>query len=341
MKLIIQIPCFNEEKALPQTIHDLPREIDGVDTVEILIIDDGSRDDTREVARSLGVHHIISFPNRRGLAYAFSAGVNAALSLGADIIVNTDADNQYNAADIQSLIDPILQGKADIVIGDRNVQTIEHFSLAKRRLQAFGSWVVRQVSGTKIPDATSGFRAYSREAALRMQVLTDFTYTLETIISAGKKRMAIHHIPVRTNPQVRESRLFTSMWDYIKKSIVTIIRIYTHYEPLKMFSYIGFSIFFVGLAICLRFLYYYVFGNSQGHIQSLILAAVLLIVGLQIVLIGLVSDLIFGNRKILEEILYRMKKMEYAGSLEPPQPRFSESLEEEARPAPRVSDKHP
>ncbi|HET6266408.1 MAG TPA: glycosyltransferase family 2 protein [Acidobacteriota bacterium] len=314
MKLIIQIPCYNEEANLPQTIHDLPREIDGVDAVEFLIIDDGSRDETREVARSLGVHHIISFPNRRGLAFAFGAGLNAALSLGADIIVNTDADNQYNASDIQNLIDPILKGKADVVIGDRNVETIEHFSFLKRKLQRFGSWVVRQVSGTKIPDATSGFRAYSREAAMRINVLTDFTYTLETIISAGKKRMAIQHIPVRTNPQVRPSRLFTSMWDYIKKSIVTIIRIYTHYEPLKMFFYIGAIVFLVGSAIGVRFLYYYFFGNSQGHIQSLILSAVLLIAGLQIVLIGLVSDLIFGNRKILEEILYRQKKLEFGQS---------------------------
>lgn len=338
MKLIIQIPCHNEEKSLPQTIHDLPREIDGVDTVEILIINDGSKDDTVEVARALGVHHIISFPNRRGLAYAFSAGINAALSLGADIIVNTDADNQYNAGDIQSLIDPIRNGKADIVIGDRNVDTIEHFSFAKRKLQRFGSWVVRQVSGTKIPDATSGFRAYSREAALRMQVMTDFTYTLETIISAGKKRMAIHHIPVRTNPQLRESRLFTSMWDYVKKSIVTILRIYTHYEPLKIFSYIGGTVFAIGLAICTRFLYYYLFGNSQGHIQSLILAAVLLIVGLQIVLIGLVSDLIFGNRKILEEILYRMKKIDYARTSEEGDVNYNDSLDE-VRPVSRITDK--
>lgn len=314
MKLIIQIPCYNEEKALPATIHDLPRQIEGVDSIEILIIDDGSTDDTYKVARSLGVDHIVRFPNRRGLAHAFSSGINAAASLGADIIVNTDADNQYWGADVEKLIEPILNGKADVVIGDRNVDTIAHFSFFKRKLQKFGSWVVRQVSGTKIPDATSGFRAYSREAALRIQVLTDFTYTLETIISAGKKRMAIHHIPVRTNPQTRESRLFHNMGDYIKKSVVTIIRIYTHYEPLKIFFYIGSVAFGIGVIIGIRFLYYYFFGNSQGHIQSLILAAVLLIVGFQIILIGLVSDLIFGNRKILEEILYRLKKSEFSSS---------------------------
>jgi glycosyltransferase involved in cell wall biosynthesis len=310
MKLIIQIPCYNEAETLPQTVSELPRRLAGIDRVEILVIDDGSRDNTAAVARALGVDHVLRFPNHRGLASAFSAGINAALSMGADIIVNTDADNQYFAGDIENLIKPILQGEADVVIGDRNVHTLRHFSFLKRKLSLFGSWVVRQVSGTKIHDATSGFRAYSREAALRIHVLTDFTYTLETIISAGKKRMAIQHVPVRTNPKLRESRLFTNLWDYVKKSIVTIVRIYTHYEPLKIFFYIGSVVFGVGLAISFRFLYYYLFGNSQGHIQSLILAAVLLIVGFQIVLFGLVSDLIFGNRKILEEILYRLKRQE-------------------------------
>jgi glycosyltransferase involved in cell wall biosynthesis len=328
VKLIIQIPCYNEEKNLSRTIHDLPRQIEGIDSIEVLIVDDGSTDDTYKVASSLGVDHIVHFPNRRGLAHAFSSGINAAVSLGADIIVNTDADNQYCGADIEKLIEPILKGKADVVIGDRNVATIQHFSFLKRKLQMFGSWVVRQVSGTKIPDATSGFRAYSREAALRVQVLTDFTYTLETIISAGKKRMAIYHIPVRTNPQTRESRLFHSMGDYIKKSVVTIIRIYTHYEPLKIFFYIGAIPFLIGVAIGIRFLYYYFFGNSQGHIQSLILAAVLLIVGFQIVLIGLVSDLIFGNRKLLEEILYRLKKAEFSLPNKSESLNYSESLEE-------------
>jgi glycosyltransferase involved in cell wall biosynthesis len=310
MKLIIQIPCYNEAETLPRTIPELPRQIEGVDSVEILVIDDGSRDGTSAVARSLGVDHIVRFPNHRGLASAFNVGIYSALTMGADIIVNTDADNQYNAGDIENLIRPIVLGEADVVIGDRNVDTIEHFSFFKRKLQRFGSWVVRQVSGTKIPDATSGFRAYSREAALRVNVLTEFTYTLETIISAGKKRMAIQHIPVRTNPKLRESRLFNNTWDYVKKSIVTIIRIYTHYEPLKIFFYIGSLVFGVGVIIGLRFLYYYFFGNSQGHIQSLILAAVLLIVGFQIFLIGLVSDLIFGNRKILDEILYRQKQFD-------------------------------
>ncbi len=310
MKLIIQIPCFNEAETLPRTIPDLPRHIEGVDTVEVLVIDDGSRDGTPVVARALGVDHIVKFPNHRGLAAAFNVGIYAALTMGADIIVNTDADNQYNAADIENLIRPILKGEADVVIGDRNIDSIEHFSFFKRKVSKFGSWVVRQVSGTKIPDATSGFRAYSREAAMRVNVLTEFTYTLETIISAGKKRMAIQHIPVRTNPKMRESRLFNNMWDYVKKSIVTIIRIYTHYEPLKIFFYIGSIFFAVGMVISLRFLYYYFYGNSQGHIQSLILASVLLIVGFQVWLIGLVSDLIFGNRKILDEILYRQKQFD-------------------------------
>lgn len=328
MKLIIQIPCYNEAEVLPRTLQELPRHIEGVDEIEVLVVDDGSKDGTGAVARSLGVNHIVRSLNNRGLSAAFSIGINTALSLGADIIVNTDADNQYNAADIEKLIEPILKGEADMVIGDRNVDSIEHFSFLKRKLQRLGSWVVRQVSGTKIPDATSGFRAFSREAALRINVLTDFTYTLETIISAGKKRMAIRHVPVRTNPKIRDSRLFHNMWDYIKKSIVTIIRIYTHYEPLKIFFYIGGTVFLVGLAVSLRFVYYYVFGNSQGHIQSLILSAVLLIVGFQIVLIGLVSDLIFGNRKILEEILYRQKRSEYAIK----RPHSAETIEDELAP---------
>ncbi|HEY7161611.1 MAG TPA: glycosyltransferase family 2 protein [Acidobacteriota bacterium] len=310
MKLIIQIPCFNEAETLPRTIPDLPRHIEGVDSVEVLVIDDGSRDGTPVVARALGVDHIVKFPNHRGLAAAFNAGIYAALTMGADIVVNTDADNQYNSADIENLIRPILRGEADVVIGDRNLDSIKHFSFLKRKLSKFGSWVVRQVSGTKIPDATSGFRAYSREAAMRINVLTEFTYTLETIISAGKKRMAIQHIPVRTNAKMRESRLFNNIWDYVKKSIVTIIRIYTHFEPLKIFFYIGSIFFAIGMAVSLRFLYYYFYGNSQGHIQSLILASVLLIVGFQIWLIGLVSDLIFGNRKILDEILYRQKQFD-------------------------------
>lgn len=335
MKLIIQIPCYNEEETLPQTLRDLPKSIPGVDKIEVLVIDDGSKDRTSQTARALGVDHIVRFPNRRGLAAAFSVGLNTATQLGADIIVNTDADNQYCGGDIEKLIIPILRKEADIVIGDRNVDTIEHFSFTKRKLQRFGSWVVRQVSGTKIPDATSGFRAYSREAALRLHVLTDFTYTLETIISAGKKRMAIHHIPVRTNPVTRESRLFSTMWDYLKKSIVTIIRIYTHYEPLKIFFYIGSILFTGGLAIGLRFLYYYWFGNSQGHIQSLILASVLLMMGFQIVLIGLVSDLIFGNRKILEEILYRIKKAELDRSEESGRLSYMSHLDEEAEPVSR------
>jgi glycosyltransferase involved in cell wall biosynthesis len=310
MKLIVQIPCLNEEDTLPLTVRDIPRNIEGIDRIEILVIDDGSTDRTSEIARELGVNHIVKFHNTKGLADAFIAGLDASLKLGADIIVNTDADNQYNGEDIAKLVKPIIEGRTDIVVGDRETHKIEHFSITKKFLQKLGSWIVRQVSNTEIPDATSGFRAYSKEAALKMNVISRFTYTLETIIQAGKKNIAIDHVQIRTNEPLRKSRLYSNIVSYIKRSISTIFRIYAMYEPLKIFSYIGGLVFAVGLLISLRFLYYYVSGSGAGHIQSLILAAVCMILGFQIILIGLVADLISGNRRLIEDALYRIRKLE-------------------------------
>ena len=309
-KLIIQIPCLNEAETLPATLRDLPRSLPGIDRIEILVIDDGSRDGTAEVARANGVHHVVRFRRRKGLAAAFMAGIDAALKLGADFIVNTDADNQYVGEDIAKLIEPLVRGEADIVIGDRNIQALAEMSPQKKRLQRLGSWVVRQVSGTQVPDTTSGFRAYTREAALRMTIVSEFSYTLESIIQAGKRRMAIAHVPIRTNPRVRPSRLFDSVWSYIKASTATIVRIYAMYEPLKVFSYIGAAIFMLGAVLVVRFLFYYFTGTGLGHVQSLILSAVLMIVGFQVLLIGLVSDVISGNRKLLEDLVYRIRSLE-------------------------------
>jgi glycosyltransferase involved in cell wall biosynthesis len=309
-KLIIQIPCLNEAATLPATLADLPRAIPGIDRVEVLIVDDGSTDGTSEVARAHGVDHVVRFRRRKGLAAAFMAGIDACLKQGADYVVNTDGDNQYSGRDIPVLVAPLLAGTADIVIGDRNIRDIEHMSPAKKRLQRIGSWVVRQVSNTKVPDTTSGFRAYTREAALRLSIVSEFSYTLESIILAGKKRIAVTHVPVETNPRLRESRLFGSTWAYLKASAATIVRIYAMYEPLKVFSAIGLVIFTAGFGISLRFLYYYLTGTGLGHLQSLILSAVLLIVGFQVALIGLVADVISGNRKLIEDVLYRVKNIE-------------------------------
>jgi glycosyltransferase involved in cell wall biosynthesis len=309
-KLIIQIPCLNEAETLPATLADLPRQIAGIDVVEFLIVDDGSVDGTADVARAHGAHHVVRFRRRKGLAAAFMAGIDACLKLGADYIVNTDGDNQYCGADVATLLAPLLSGEADIVVGDRKIQDVEHMSPTKKILQRLGSWVVRQVSNTKVPDTTSGFRAYTRNAALRLTIVSEFSYTLESIIQAGKKRMAIAHVPIGTNAVLRESRLFGSAWAYVKVSAATIVRIYAMYEPLKVLSSIGAVVFLGGLAISVRFLYFYFTGTGLGHLQSLILSAVLMIVGFQVVLIGLVADVISGNRKLIEDLLYRVRGME-------------------------------
>jgi glycosyltransferase involved in cell wall biosynthesis len=310
VKLIIQIPCYNEEETLSLTVRDLPKEIPGVDQIEVLVIDDGSTDRTAEVAREAGVDYIVRLTNNKGLAEGFMVGLDACLRLGADIIVNTDADNQYNGQDIPRLIEPILEGKADMVVGDRQINDVEYFSPIKKKLQNLGSWVVRNVSGTDIPDATSGFRAFSREAALRLNVVSRFTYTLETIIQAGKKNIALTHVPVRTNGKLRESRLFKSIPSYIKKSIGTILRIYTMYEPLRMFVAFGGFIFGLGLILSFRFLYFYLTGDRDGHIQSLILASVFFIIGFQTMVLGLLADLSGNNRRLIEDALYRIRRQE-------------------------------
>jgi glycosyltransferase involved in cell wall biosynthesis len=309
-KLIIQIPCLNEADTLASTLRDLPRQIAGIDRIEVLIIDDGSTDKTVEVARAAGADYVISLRNRRGLATAFTTGIDASLKLGADFIVNTDGDNQYSGQDIPALVAPLVSGDADVVIGDRNVAELEHLSWTRKRLQHLGSWVVRQVSNTRVPDTTSGFRAYTREAALRMNIVSEFTYTLESIIQAGKRRMAIAHVPIRSNVRTRPSRLFDSVWVYVKRSASTIVRIYTMYEPFKVFTTIGLVTFGVGVLISFRFLYFYFNNDGSGHIQSLLLAAVLMIVGFQVLLIGLVADVISANRKLLEDLLYRVRSME-------------------------------
>ena len=310
MKLIIQIPCLNEETTLPPTLKDIPENIEGIDNIEILVIDDGSTDKTVEVAKSMGVHHILKLTNNKGLAKAFISGVNQALKLDADIIVNTDADNQYFGGDIAKLIQPILRKEADIVVGDRQVETIRHFSPMKIFLQKLGSWVVRQLSGTLIPDATSGFRAYSRDAALQLNVVSDFTYTIETIISAGNKNLAVTHIPVRTNKKLRESRLFPSIRVYLKRSLVTMLKVYSMYRPLKIFTIAGGTTFILGFIIGCRYLFFFFMGQTEGHIQSLILSAILLIVGFQIIMMGIAAELIAVNRQLLEDIQVRIKTQE-------------------------------
>ena len=315
-KLVIQIPCLNEATTLPGTIRDLPKRIDGIDVIEVLVIDDGSEDGTADVARACGADHVVRFRSHKGLAAAFMAGIDASLKLDADVIVNTDADNQYAGRDISKLLAPLLRGEADIVIGDRNVRTLRHMPWLKRWLQLVGSWVVRQVSNTNVPDTTSGFRAYSREAALRQTIVSDFSYTLESIIQAGKHRMAIAHVPVATNEDTRESRLFSNVFTYVKESATTIVRIYAMYEPLKVFTIAGLLTFSGGFLIALRFLYFYLNNQGQGNVQSLILSAVLMIVGFQVILIGLMADVISANRKLTEELLYRTRSLELNASRE-------------------------
>jgi glycosyltransferase involved in cell wall biosynthesis len=311
-KLIIQIPCLNEAETLPATIADLPRSIPGIDVVEVLVVDDGSRDGTSDVARKAGVDHVVRLRRNKGLAAAFAAGIDASLKRGADFIVNTDADNQYGGHEIPRLLQPLLNGDADIVIGDRNIAEVRHMSWRKRQLQRLGSWVVRQVSGTTVPDTTSGFRAYTREAALRMTIVSEFSYTLESIIQAGKKRMAIAHVPVATNPRTRQSRLFDSVFSYIKQSAATIVRIYAMYEPLKIFSYIGLGVVALGVLLAGRFVItYFTEPLATGrNLQSLILGVFLMIVGFQIMLNGLLADVISANRKLLEDLVYRVRSLE-------------------------------
>ena len=310
MKLIIQIPCYNEEETLPETVADLPRHIEGIDTIEYLIINDGSADKTVQTAREVGVHHIVSFKANKGLARAFSAGIDACLRLGADIIVNTDADNQYCGKDIEKLIAPILENRSDIVVGERPISDTKHFSSMKKRMQFFGSHVVRMASGTKIPDAPSGFRAYSREAALRLNVINSYTYTLETIIQAGHNRIPMTSVPIRTNPVTRESRLFKSMWKYIQQSAVVIIRSLMMYRPLKFFVILGSFVSIAGAAVIIRWLVISNFGQTGGNIQSLILAVMLIIIGAQFIIAGLQADIIAANRKLLEDVQYRVRKLE-------------------------------
>jgi glycosyltransferase involved in cell wall biosynthesis len=317
MKLIIQIPCYDEAPQLPGTLADLPREVPGIDSVEWLVIDDGSTDETVEVARAHGVDHVVRLTNNKGLAAAFQAGLDACLKLGADVIVNTDADNQYFGGDIPKLVAPILAGEADMVVGDRETDSIEHFSPLKKRLQRLGSAVVRRASDTTVPDTTSGFRAYNREAALQMNVVSKFTYTLETIIQAGKMVVAVDHVPIRTNVQTRESRLFPSMWAYVRRNALSIFRVYTLYEPLRVFMAAAALVALVGVVIWARFIYFYLSGEGEGHIQSLILGATLFIVAVQLAALGVVGDILAGMRTLQQRALERIRRVELQVGVEP------------------------
>jgi glycosyltransferase involved in cell wall biosynthesis len=318
MKLIIQIPCFNEENVLPATLGDLPRELEGFDTVEWLIIDDGSTDATARVARECGVDHVVRFNTNKGLAVAFQAGIDAALKLGADVVVNTDADNQYRADGIPKLVQPILAHEADIVVGARNLKDHAEFSRVKKFLQRWGSWVVRRASQTDIPDVTSGFRAYNREAGLRLNVVSRFTYTIETIIQAGKSGLAVTHVPIRTNPKMRESRLFRSNRQYVGRSIGTILRISVMYDPLPVFLLPAALVGFVGALLLGRFTWFYFSEpGPTGHVQSLIVGAALFIFAVQLVLLGVISDLLRSNRILSERTLHRVRKIELAVGVRP------------------------
>ncbi len=317
MKLIIQIPCLNEEQSLPVTLRDLPRAVEGFDVVEWLVIDDGSSDRTIEVARAHGVDHVVRLTNNKGLAVGFQAGLDASLKLGADVIVNTDADNQYNAADIPKLVAPIVRGDADLVVGDREVQTIEHFSPVKKLLQRLGSWVVRRASDTTVPDTTSGFRAYNREAALQIQVVSRFTYTLETIIQAGKMLVAIDHVPIRTNPMLRESRLFKSISSYVRTNATSIFRIYTQYEPLRVFLMAAALVGLVAAIVWGRFLVLFIQGDGAGHIQSVVLGSMLFVVAVQLAALGIIGDLLAANRVLIQRSLERTRRIELKLGVEP------------------------
>lgn len=309
-KLIIQIPCFNEEQSLPVSLPVLPREVPGVDVVEWLIIDDGSQDRTVEVAKSLGVDHIVRMKRNSGLAKVFMAGLDACLALGADVIVNTDADNQYCADDIPKLVEPILAGRADYVIGARPIADIPHFSPIKKALQKLGSWAVRVASNTEVPDAPSGFRAMSRACALRLNVNTEYTYTIETIIQAGRAGMAIENVDIRVNEDLRPSRLVKSISSYVRRSLVTIARVFMTYKPMKFFMVPGLAMVIIGVVGGLRYMYFYAIGQGQGHLQSLVLTAILILMGVQMALFGLLAELIGNNRKILEDIQWRTRRLE-------------------------------
>ncbi len=311
MKLIIQIPCYNEAETLEIALNDLPKQIEGVDTIEYLIINDGSKDDTVLVAKNWGVHHIVNFKQNKGLAKGFMAGIDEALRQGADIIVNTDADNQYCGADIEKIVRPILDGTADIVIGARPIDATEHFSPLKKKLQHFGSWVVRKASKTNIPDAPSGFRAYSRDAALHLNVVNEYTYTLEQIVQAGREKIAIVSVPIRTNAELRPSRLFSSMLGYVKKSMLTIIRSYVMYKPLRFFLTLGTIPIVAGVLLGIRFLIRFFNGRGSGNIQSLILVSLLIMIGVMICVVGVLADTIAANRKIMQDMQHRIRKMDY------------------------------
>lgn len=313
MKLIIQIPCYNEAETLEIALNDLPRHIDGIDVIEYLIINDGSRDDTVAVAKKWGVNYIVNFRNNKGLARGFMAGLDACLRNGADIIVNTDADNQYCGADIEKLVRPILNGEAGMVIGARPIEEIEDFSPLKKRLQRLGSWFVRKASLTDIPDAPSGFRAFSRNTAMRLNVVNDYTYTLETIVQAGRRKMAVTSVPIRTNPELRSSRLFNSMWGYIKKSVLTVMRALMQYKPLFCFTILASVFGTVGAVTIIRFLVYFCMGNGNGngHIQSLIIGCMFMTVAFVAFFIGLLSDTIAANRRLLEDLQFETKRMSY------------------------------
>lgn len=311
VKLIVQIPCLNEEQTIAQTIADIPRAIEGVDAVEVLVIDDGCTDATVAVARAAGADHVISFPENRGLAAAWSAGIDEALRRGADIIVNTDADNQYAGGSIADLVQPIVAGAADMVIGARPIEGIDDFSPLKKRLQRLGSWVVRRFSGTRVSDATSGFRAYTRDAALSLCVLSSFTYTHETLIQAGQVGLTVVEVPIRTNRQTRTSRLARSTWDYVRRSIGTILRIYVLYQPMALFNLVAVALAAVAVALGARYLYFVGIGEGTGHVQSVIVAALLLtLAGLSFAL-GVIGDLLAANRKLLQEIRRRVRTLQF------------------------------
>jgi hypothetical protein len=338
VKLIVQIPCYNEERTLPVTLAAIPRAIPGIDRVEVLVIDDGSRDGTVEVARRLGVEHVVSHPVNRGLAQAFQTGLDAALRLGADVVVNTDADNQYPGERIPELIRPILEGRADLVVGDRETRRLAHFSGLKRLLQRVGSAVVRRLSGVDVPDAVSGFRAMSRKAALQTTILSSFSYTTEQLIQAGHKNLTVVSVPVGANPGTRPSRLFRSIPRFIASTAVTMLRTYTMFRPLALYSAVGLVLVLLGLVPVVRFLWFFAHGAGAGHVQSLILGAVLLILGFVTFLVGVVADLVSVNRRLIELTMEKVRSLEAEGAVrEPPAERSLSGSPEGSPGAPRAA----